>query len=176
MTMSDTKHWIDLYGMILDKLAEHLADPVKAQEHFHIKPNEEGSIQLGPLNMEKYKELRDSWTRVSRDLRIFGLSDDLMLDPMPEVMAKPKWLKAPYLNVSRPQEYAPIKFIGRDALTAFNFINFYIQHCESLNPKLHVRRTLEAQGITKENFSAHQHLLGISNPWEDDIPSPFSSN
>ncbi len=75
------------------------------------------------------------------------------------------WKQKPWLEVSHEMERLPVRFEGRDALTAFGFINFFIQQCENLDPGKKVRDALLAQGITAENFHQHAENLMIRNPF-----------
>lgn len=172
MTVSmTTRKWLDLYDLLLDRMVEFLADPKRFYQHLGINPNEEGAAPLPQkLDMEQYKDLRASWKRVQRAIEFFGLdmSEELTIAPLPQEMATKKWQANPWLEVFRPTDMAHgVPFKGRDALTAFGFINFYIQQCETLDPSKKVREMLEAQGITKENFDVMLAGTSIANPWND---------
>ena len=180
MDPNKTQAWIDLYSLILDRLAEYLADPKKNALKMGIKEqelNDQANTARLPnkMDIEKYRELRDSWRNVARDLKMFGvtLSDELQLAPTMDQM-KGEWMAAPYLHVFHITESKPLTFYGRDAMTAIGFFNFYAHQCDRLDPTKKIRENLEAQGITKENFHEQVGLVGIANPWEADKPLPES--
>lgn len=182
-TPPKTEHWIDLYTMVLDQLAENLRDPKDWFERLGIKPGEEGAIALPKkLDEAAYLEQQNAWASVKRDLRIFGLElgESLMLAP--EILnpqAKPthgqalvrweyamkKWEKEPWLEISHELEVVPVRFRGRDALLALGFISFWIQQCNKVDPIEETKKMLNRQGITAENFAEHADRLMIKNPW-----------
>lgn len=180
MDPSKTQDWIDLYSLILDRLAEYLADPKKNAlkmgiTEAELKAQTDTARLPGKMDIEKYRELRESWRNVARDLKMFGvqLSDDLQLAPLMSEMGK-EWMAAPYLHVFHVNETKPLTFYGRDAMTAIGFFNFFSNQCERLDPTKKIREDLEAQGITKENFHERMALTGIANPWEADKLLPES--
>jgi hypothetical protein len=69
-------------------------------------------------------------------------------------------------------EIHPVRFKGRDALTALGFLTFWIRQCNKVDPISETKRMLEAQGITPDNFSDHADRLMIRNPWAPDSPEP----
>lgn len=171
-----TLHWVDLYSMTLDRLAEFLADPLKAATRMGITPEElekqKKYMQLpGKMKLEEFHNLMASWKNVRTDILMFGLrlGDDLMLAPDMQMWGSKTWQQRPWLEVSRGNEN-PMKFFGRDALTAIGFFNFFIQQMDSVDPSAHIKRSLEAQGITKENFINNPALFGssIRDPWADE--------
>lgn len=173
MDPGKTEDWIDLYSLVLDRLAEFLADPKKMAKRLGITDAEleeqkKHARLPGKMDMEKYQELRTSWKNVSRDLRAFGvqMGDDIQLAPLMQEMSKPDWAAAPWLQVFHSGEKA-LMFYGRDAMTAIGFFNFFIQQCEQVDPRVRIKQELEAQGITKENFRERLFGTSVRNPWED---------
>lgn len=171
-----TSHWLDMYSMLLDRLAEFLADPQKAAARMGITKEElekqKQTAQLpGKMDLDAYHELMSSWKNVRAEIQLFGLTlgDDLMLSPDMRMWGSTMWQKNPWLEVSRGNEN-PMKFFGRDAQTAIGFFNFYINQVETTDPGACVKRALEAQGITKENFINNPNLFGssIRDPWADE--------
>jgi hypothetical protein len=65
----------------------------------------------------------------------------------------------------------PLRFEGRDAITAVGFFNMYAQQCDTMDPRTRIKESLEAQGITKDNFHEHIGAAGIRNPWEGESPA-----
>ena len=172
MTTAFTEHWLDLFSMILDRLADHLADPAKAYERLGLDTKDPNIAKNMPQKMavEKYKDLSASWRRVRTAIRSFGLAvtEDMTLAPLMSEMGTKRWRERPWLHAFNGNEIVPLKFEGRDALTALSFFNFFVQSVERLDPQAHVKKALEAQGITKDNFHQHEHLLEIKNPWSKD--------
>ncbi len=179
MDPNKTGDWIDLYSLVLDRLAEYLADPKRNALKMGITEqelHEQTTARLpNKLDIEKYREARESWRNVARDLKAFGiqLNEELQLAPLLNEM-KGEWMSAPYLHVFHLGEGKPLTFYGRDAMTAIGFFNFYSNHCDRLDPTKKIRENLEAQGITKDNFHERMALTGIANPWEADKPLPES--
>lgn len=177
-----TRDWLDLYDMMLDRLAEFLKDPVKfalAQGITKEELAKQASIaQLpGKMDLDRHKELISSWKQVRTSIQLFGLElgEDLEIGPHecmdPDTPAFQKWLRNPVLEVSRGIG-KPLTFRGRDALTALGFLNMYIQQCATVDPSVKIKQTLEAQGITKENFHEHVGASGIRSPWENEPNQP----
>lgn len=176
MDPSKTNDWIDFYSLTIDRLAEFLVDPQKAAKRLGITEAEleaqKNHARLpGKLNLERYRELHASWKNVARDLRLYGvqLGDDIQLAPLMPEMAKPEWASAPWLEVFRGTD-KPLKFFGRDALTAIGFFNFFIQHCDQVDPTTRIKESLLSQGITSENFRERMFGTSVRNPWENNQP------
>jgi hypothetical protein len=174
MDPSKTEDWIDLYSLVLDRLAEFLADPQKRAAKLGITQAELAAQKErlpNKMDMEKYRELCSSWKNVARDLRTFGLAlgDDLQLAPLMQDMAKPEWQQQPWLEVFRGND-KPLRFYGRDALTALGFFNFFIQQCDQVDPTDRIKTMLTAQGITKDNFREKMFGTAVRNPWETEAP------
>ncbi len=167
-----TRQWIDMYSLILDRLAEGLADPKKLYAHLGIS-EEAGANIPHAMSVKKYKESRDSWNKVKDVMLLFGLEigEDLLLAPE-TVLSDKAWNDNPWLEVSRPGDVTPLKFFGREAQTALGFISFFINTCDQVDPNKRVKRHLEAQGITKENFFQEVGLMGISDPWANERGTP----
>lgn len=181
-----TEDWLDLYTAFLDSLNRNLENPKAWFERLGIKPGEEGVMQLPrAADQGKIEEQQQSWARVRRDVRVFGLelSEELMLEPaILDPTTKPTsgqalvryqkqmatWEKDPWLHVSHRFEITPIRFKGRDALTALGFIMFWITQCNKVDPVEQTKKTLLAQGINEENFHLHADRLMIRNPWASD--------
>lgn len=177
-----TRDWLDLYEMMLDRLAEFLKDPVKFAMRQGITKEEldkQASVARlpGKLDLDAHRELMYSWKQVRTSIQLFGLElgEDLEIGPPvvfePESKAFVKWKANPVLEVSRGLD-KPLTFKGRDALTALGFLNMYIQQCATVDPSVRIRQTLEAQGITKENFHEQVGASGIRSPWEDEPNQP----
>ena len=168
--MSTTQHWLDLYSMILDRLAEGLADPAAMMKKFNITDPGVAANPIRKMDIEKYRESAEAWKRVKASIAAFGLSldDDLTLAPLPHEMNTKLWREAPWVEVYHPNETKPLRFTGRDAMTAIGFFAFFINAVQNRDPRQEIRRSLEKQGITKDNFHEHVGLLGIANPWDDD--------
>jgi hypothetical protein len=171
-----TRYWIDMYAMVLDRLMEFLADPQKAAARMGITKEElekqKQTAQLpGKMDMDAAKELMASWKNVRNDILLFGLTlgDDLMIAPDMSMWQSGTWQKNPWLEVSRENDN-PLKFFGRDAMTAIGFFNFFIQQMDTVDPCAYIKKSLEAQGITKENFINNPALFGssIRDPWADE--------
>ena len=176
MDPSKTDDWIDLYSLVLDRLAEFLADPQKRAAKLGITKEELAAQKErlpGKMDMEKYRELCASWKNVARDLRTFGLAlgDDLQLAPLMQDMAKPDWQQQPWLEVFRGQD-KPLRFYGRDAMTALGFFNFFIQQCDQVDPTARIKEALLDQGINKDNFREKMFGTSVRNPWENESPPP----
>ena len=175
MDPNKTNDWIDLYSLVLDSLAEFLADPQKRALKMGITLSELNAQEAKlpkKIDMEEYRILCTSWRNVARDLKALGvrLDEDIQLAPTMAEMKGP-WNANPWLEVFHEGE-KPIKFFGRDALTAIGFFSFFINQCDVLDPTIKIKRNLEAQGITKENFDERMALTGIANPWrEGPLPS-----
>ena len=172
MDAQNTRAWVDLYSLVLDRLAEFLADPVKRALKMGITVEELRQQEQGlpkQMILEKYKEQQDSWKNVSREILAFDLKlgDDLLLAPEMKDMATKQWKAAPWLFVFRETDKTPLKFYGRDAFTAMGFFNFFINQCEQVDPRLRIRQELEAQGINAENFRERMFGTSVVNPWED---------
>lgn len=177
-----TRDWLDLYDMLLDRLAEFLKDPVKfalAQGITQDELAKQASIaQLpGKMDLDAHRELMSSWKQVRTSIQLFGLElgEDLEVGPpvvfQPESREFVKWLANPILEVSRGLD-KPLTFRGRDAKTALGFLNMYIQQCATVDPSVKIKQTLAAQGITKENFHEQVGASGIRSPWEDEPEQP----
>lgn len=173
-----TGDWVDLYSLVLDRLAEFLADPEKRAQQLGItqeelKAQERIARLPDKMDIDQYHDLRASWKRVAANIKVFGLTlgDDLMLAPLMQEMGTKEWRAAPWLDVARGNE-EPLHFFGRDALTAIGFFNFFIQQCEQVDPAARIRRLLEAQGVNAENFRERMFGTNISNPWEAASPKP----
>ncbi len=168
-TAPATTHWLDLYGMIMERLSEHLSDPAAFYKKLGIDPNNQGSAaqKIGKLDLEAYRDLKSSWKRVRQTIQLFGLElgEDLTLSPMLTEMQTKTWRQKPWLEVGRSTDTDAVRFEGRDALTALSFFNFYIQQCETLDPAAHMRNLLASQGVTKDNWAEHAGGLGIANPF-----------
>jgi hypothetical protein len=180
MDPNKTQDWIDLYSLILDSLAEFLADPKKRALKMGITEAElkdqMNTMRLpGKMDLEKYRESCEAWRSVARQLKSFGvtLDEELQLAPTMDQM-KGSWLSDPYLHVFHLGETKPLTFRGRECMTAIGFFSFYANQCDKLDPTKKIRASLEAQGITKENFAERMALTGIANPWEADKPLPES--
>ncbi len=179
----NTEHWVDLYTLFLEQLAENLRDPKEWFERLGITPETQGAIPIPQkLQEDKYIEQQNAWANVRRDMRVFGLElgEELMLAP--EILnpeAKPthgqplvrwqyamkKWEKDPWLEISHKLEVVPVRFKGREALLALGFITFWIQQCNKIDPVEQTKTMLSKQGITAENFHLHADRLLIKNPW-----------
>lgn len=182
MTTRSTRDWLDLYDMVLDRGFEFAKDPTKGALARGITQKEldaqKDTAQLpGKMQMEAYHALIASWKQVRASILIFGLElgEDLELSP-PEILetgspAFALWMRKPWVEISRGVE-KPLRFEGRDAITAVGFFNMYIQQCQTLDPTAPIKKALEAQGINKDNFHEHVGAAGIRNPWENDPPSP----
>ena len=175
-----TKDWLDLYDMTLDRGFEFAKDPTKGALDRGITQKEldaqKGTAVLpGKMQMEAYHGLIASWKRVRTTIQIFGLElgEDLMLEPQAILNvgtpAFNKWMMNPWVEISRGIE-KPLRFDGRDAITAVGFLNMYVQQCATVDPRTRIRAALEAQGITKDNFHEQVGAAGISNPWDNDVP------
>jgi hypothetical protein len=174
MDPSKTEDWIDFYSLTLDRLAEFLADPQKRAAKLGITKEELAAQKEklpGKMDMEKYRELCASWKNVARDLRLFGLAlgDDLQLAPLMQDMNTKTWMEQPWLEVFRGND-KPLRFYGRDALTALGFFNFFIQHCDQVDPTDRIKKMLEAQNINKDNFREKMFGTAVRNPWEHEAP------
>lgn len=183
MTTKSTRDWLDLYDMMLDRAVEVAKDPYAASLKRGVSKEELDKQQAiaplpGGMDMKRYHELMSSWRRVRSLIQVFGLElgDDLEIAPPSclNVGTKPfnVWFKRPWLEVSRGLGN-PLRFEGRDAITAHGFFAIYINQMETLDPSKKIKESLAAQGITKENF--HERLAGtaITNPWaEDDLTQP----
>jgi hypothetical protein len=170
MDPKQSRAWIDLYSLTLDRLAEFLADPQKRALKMGITKEELAKQEAKlprQISLEEYRIQQDSWKNVSREIIAFGLQlgDDLLLAPQMEEMSTKAWRTAPWLFVFREAENIPLRFYGRDALTALGFFNFFIQHCDNIDPTKRIREELEAQGVTEENFNEHFLGTSITNPW-----------
>ena len=186
-----TSDWLDFYSLVLDQLAESLVNPTATYKRLGILDEYKQTQKMiapgnkqsaapampGKLDFEAYKDGQASWKRVRADIKAYGIEpvEDLELSPPMEVMGTPIWNKSPYLELWRTGESRPVTFRGRDALTALGFLNFYIQHCEDVNPKEHIKKTLAARGITKENYRERVPLSEIANPFDDETPSSKES-
>jgi hypothetical protein len=175
-----TKDWLDLYDMMLDRGFEFAKDPVRGALARGITEKEleeqKSTARLpGKMQMDAYHALMESWKRVRTTIQIFGLEvgEDLELAPN-EILetttpAFARWMQKPWVEITRGFE-KPLRFEGRDALTAVGFLNMYVQQCATIDPRKRIREALEAQGITKDNFHEHVGASGIRNPWEEDPP------
>lgn len=173
MDPSKTEDWIDFYSLTLDRLAEFLADPKAMATRLGITDAELEAQKKhaklpGKMELEKYHELQASWKNVARDLRLYGiqLGDDVQLSPLMQEMATPTWQAAPWLEVFRGTD-KPLKFYGRDAMTALGFFNFFVQHCDQVDPTARIKDALLAQGINKDNFREKMFGTSVRNPWEN---------
>lgn len=175
-----TRDWIDLYDMMLDRAYEFAKDPTKGALARGITTKElesqkETAVLPGKMSMESYHASKESWKRVRTTMQIFGveLGEDLMLAP-PEILevgsaAFARWSRKPWVEITRGLE-KPLRFEGRDAITAVGFFNMYAQQCDTMDPSIRIREQLEAQGINKDNFHEHVGAAGIRNPWESESP------
>lgn len=181
-----TEDWLDLYTAFLDSLNRNLEKPREWFERLGITPGAEGVMDLPrAATQEKIDEQQNSWARVKRDIRVFGLelSEELELEPaILDPTTKPTsgqelvryqkqmmaWEKDPWLHVAHRFEITPVRFKGRDALTALGFFMFWITQCNKVDPVEQTRKMLIAQGITPENFHLHADRLMIRNPWAPD--------
>ncbi len=180
MDPNKTSDWIDLYSLVLDSLANFLADPKKNAMRMGIteaelKQQQETMRLPNKMDIDKYRESCESWRSVSKQLKSFGvrLDEELQLAPTMDEM-KGSWLSNPYLHVFHIGETKPLTFYGREAMTAIGFFSFFANQCDKLDPTKKIRAALEAQGITKDNFHEKMALTGIANPWEADKPLPAS--
>jgi hypothetical protein len=180
---ADTRNWVDLYTAFLDQLNKNLSDPKAWFERLGLTPGE-GSTMALPRTADPMAimDQQASWARVRKDIRVFGLElgEDLelaptILDPsqtpthgqalVRHEKAVKEWNKDPWLEIGHRLEPMPVRFKGRDALTALGFIKFWIDQCNKVNPVEQTKKMLEAQGITQENFHLHADKLMIQNPW-----------
>lgn len=179
---SETDSWIDLYSMILDRMAETLADPGALYDKLGIREENKRIAQSGGFNtlpqkkldLERYAELRASWKRVSADIRAFGitLNDDLEMES--NIDDRNAGTEQKYVVIAREGDKTPLMFYGRDAYTVFGFMGFYANAKMTRDPRADIKRALEAQGITRENFHQHVGLAGIANPWAEDTAKDAS--
>lgn len=176
-----TRDWLDLYDMMLDRMAEFLKDPLKASLARGITKEEleqQKSLARLPqkMDLDAHKELMSSWKSVRTSILLFGLElgEDLEIGPMeamdPDSPAFAKWCRNPVLEVSRGMD-KPLTFRGRDALTALGFLNVYIQQCATVDPSVRIKQALAAQGITKENFHETMSGSAMRSPWDEDSPT-----
>lgn len=184
----NTEGWLDLYTAFLDTLNRNLENPREWFERLGIKPGDEGVMQLPKASSpEKVEEQQASWARVKRDIRAFGLELGENLEMAPEILnpeAKPthgqalarynkalaQWEKDPWVDVAHRFELTPVRFKGRDALTALGFFTFWITQCNKVDPVEETKKVLAQQGINAENFHLHADRLMIRNPWTSDGP------
>ena len=176
MATKTTRDWLDLYDMMLDRGLEFAKDPHAGALKRGITQAEldaQGGQMPAKMSMDAYYAMRNSWKRVRTSMQIFGLElgDDLEIEPgiilETSTPAFKQWMCNPWVEISRGAE-KPLRFDGRDAITAVGFLNMYIQQMETLDPRKRIREALEAQGITKDNF--HEKVgadSGIRDPWDD---------
>ena len=176
----NTRDWLDLYDLMLDRLAEMLKDPLQAALSRGITEKElqeQQSVARLPskMKLDAHHELMASWKRVRTSIQLFGLElgEDLEIAPLAAMDPKnPKfamWVKNPVLEISRGLD-KPLTFKGRDALTAHGFLNMYIQQCDTLDPSAKIKKDLEARGITKENFREKMYDSVMRSPWDEESP------
>lgn len=183
MSSPNTRQWIDLYTAFLDQLNKNLEDPEAWFQRLGITPGAEGVMQLPrKADPAAIADQQASWGRVRRDIRVFGLELGESLELAPTIldpgsvpthgqalvrhqkMVK-EWNKDPWLEIGHRLEVVPVRFKGRDALTALGFIKFWIEQCNKIDPVVQTKKMLAAQGITQENFHVHADKLMIENPW-----------
>ena len=190
----NTQHWIDLYGAVLEALIKNLENPKDWFARLGLVPGQEGVMALPKkADPAAVQELRDSWARVRRDIKMFGLeaSDKLGFEPgylkpgLRDTLSGQdkvrldaelaKWARAPWLDARHELELVPVRFKGRDATTALGFFTHYINQAEKgINPAEDTKKVLLAQGINADNFHEHADRLMIKNPWAPDSPGPSS--
>jgi hypothetical protein len=138
MATKTTRDWLDLYDMMLDRGLEFAKDPHAGALKRGITQAEldaQGGQMPAKMSMDAYYAMRNSWKRVRTSMQIFGLElgDDLEIEPgiilETSTPAFAQWMRSPWVEISRGAE-KPLRFEGRDAITAVGFLNMYIQQME----------------------------------------------
>lgn len=174
----NTEHWLDLFTVHLEAAAVMSDDPKKHYEKMGISKAEIKSGQAplpGKRDPIEHRRAVASWKIVCRDLRLFGLDLDPDTQIEPNVMEmKPKdsvlWDASPWCQVYRKDGDA-IRFDGHEAKVAMAFMHFFANLCQNVDPSATIRKTLQAQGVNKDNFKQRMFGTSIANPFEVIMPN-----
>lgn len=178
-----TQQWVDAYTVYLDSIAEavdnprlihllqdackELDDRAQASQNFmdYQLAQEQRRIfeisGLGKFSNEAYTQTLQAWRNVAHALLLHGY--DLAEDIEFEQLSPFRWK----IHQKAHGDHLQWECSDFEATVLFAFLSFVFSLSCTESPISYVRRTLQKQGITKENWSLHAHRLMIRNPWEE---------
>ena len=183
----NTEYWLDLYTALLAQLHHNTNKPQEWFDRLGIT-NEAGVVATPrSASMESIHESEQAWQRVRRSIKVFGLELNDHLDVKPQgayYAANPTeiprvgqaranalkelqaWSADPWIELRHDFELIPLRFKGRDAMSAASFFAYWHDRSQSNDdPREATKKILLEQGINAENFHLHSEQFMIKNPW-----------
>jgi hypothetical protein len=167
-------YWLDAFFTLTELTVEMVQDIDGLANRLGV-PKEKARSMVSPLNMENLHHRRQVWRNVKAAFGRFGegiypteiFFRNMTTGPMGTMAIE----KLPVMIYAKDDK-TPVSVNTEDeAVVVARFFQFYRQYAFTLEPDRFVRQSLEAAGITKDNFLTHPKSPSgmINNPFAKEL-------